>query len=483
MREQRKRKIEKGLIDGRISSSIWKLAAPMMVGGALQNLFSMVDLYFVGRLGHVEIAALSIAGTVVAILMMIAQGIAVGTTALVAQSIGQREHEKADLILGQTLLLCIIGSIIMLIVTIFLIEPLLRLFGARDDVLIYATGYLRIIFGWSIFILFFVGINSTIRGAGDAKTPLKALIIANVINIFLDPILIMGYGPCPQLGVEGSAIATVASRGIGLTFLFWHLIFGNSTVHFKLKHLKPIPTLMKRITSIGSFASLQVFIREVSFLFLMRLVCSFGAITLAAYGIGARIRMFIMVPGFGFSSAAAVLVGQNLGANKPKRAEKSAWQAVKYYESLAIPVAILFIIFAPIIIKIFSDQPELVLIGSSFLRYIAVTFPFLAFSIILGQGMNGAGDTKTPTLINAIGQLAFRIPLAYLFALLLKMDQSGIWLGINASDIVQGIGMTIVFYSGHWKKVYIKNSRKLERKPLTPSTDAGLPSSGAEEAL
>ena len=483
MAKQRERRIEKGLTEGHISASIWKLAAPMMIGGALQNLFSMVDLYFVGRLGHIEVAALSIAGTVVSILMMLVMGIAVGTTALVAHFTGTKNHERADEVLGQTFLLGIIGSLIMLIVALFLVEPLLRIFGATDYVLIYASEYLRITFGLSITIFFFVGINHALRGSGDAKTPLKALIVANIINIFLDPALIMGYGPFPQMGVAGSAIATVTSRGIGVIFLIFHTIFGHSTIQLKLKYLKPQSVLMKRIISIGSFSSLQVFIREVSFLFLMRLVSSFGAITLAAYGIGSRLRMFIMVPGFGFSSAAAVLVGQNMGAKQPKRAAKSVWQAVFYYQSIAISLAIIFLIFAPHIVGFFNNQPDVIRIGSSFLRYLAITFPFLAFSLVLGQGMNGAGDTRTPTIVNAIGQLGFRVPLAYIFALLIGMSQTGIWLGINASDVTQGLGMIFVFSSGHWKKVYAKHREKLEGKPIIPTTDAGLPSSGVEEAL
>jgi putative MATE family efflux protein len=326
----RQRRIEKGLTDGRISSSVWKLAAPMMIGGTLQNLFSMVDLYFIGRLGHLQVAALSISGTIVAILMMIVMGIGVGTTALVAHFTGDKKPENADRVMGQTLLLGLIGSVIMLIIAVALVEPLLYLFGATGDVLIYAAEYLRIIFGWSITIFFFVGINQALRGSGDAKTPLKALIIANIINIILDPMLIMGYGPFPPMGVAGSAIATVFSRGVGFLFLLRHTIFGCSTLHFKLKHLRPDPILMKRIVNIGWFASMQVFIREISFLLLMRLVASFGAVTIAAYGIGSRLRMFIMVPGFGFASSAAVLVGQNLGAQQPERAAQSAWRTVLF---------------------------------------------------------------------------------------------------------------------------------------------------------
>jgi putative MATE family efflux protein len=365
----------------------------------------------------------------------------------------------------------------MLPVAFFLLEPLLRLFGATGDVVYYAVSYLKITFTYSIIIFLFVGINNALRGSGDAKTPLYALITANILNIILNPFLIMGYGPFPKMGVSGSAMATVITRGIGVLFLFYHLIFGHSTIHLELKNLKPLPSLMKQIMSIGFFASLQIFIREISFLFLMRLVASFGAVTLAAYGIGSRIRSFIMVPGFGFASAAAVLTGQNLGAGKPDRAQKATWQAVLYYEYISIPLAVLFLIFAPDIVRIFNSNPEVISIGSSFIRYVAVTFPFIAFSLVLSEAMNGAGDTKTPTVLNAIGQLGFRIPFAYICALGLKMGHNGIWLGINASDIFQGIAMIIAFQSGHWKKVFIKRKKMFSPEPVANDIAASIPSS------
>jgi putative MATE family efflux protein len=477
MEMKRERKIENRLITGNISRFIWTLATPMMIGGALEDLFSMVDLYFVGKLGHIEVAALAIAGTVVAILMMMVQGITVGTTALIAHFTGDRNYEEADIVLGQTFILGLIGSFIMYIVAVFLVEPILILFGAEGEVLIYAADYLKITFGWSIAIFFFEGVNQALRGSGDAQMPLKALIIANILNIILDPLLIMGYGPFPKMGVAGAAIATALTRGIGFIFLFLHLTVGHSTLQFKVRYTKPNLFLMKRIISIGSFSSLQVFIREVSFLFLMRLVASFGAITLAAYGIGARLRMVIMVPGLGFANSASVLLGQNMGAKQPERATESAWRTVLYYEFIAIPLATIFIIFAPQLVAIFAKQPEVIRIGTSFLRYLGVTFPFLALSLVLGQAMNGAGDTAAPTIINAIAQLGVRIPLAYIFALVVGMGSSGIWLGINASDIAQGLGMVFLFRSGHWKKVYAKHREKLEQQPIRTTRKAEMPSS------
>ena len=369
----------------------------------------------------------------------------------------------SDKVLGQTLVLSIIGSMLMLIVSFFLVEPLLRLFGAKGDVLFYAAEYLKINFTFSIVIFLFAGVTNALQGSGDAKTPLHALIVANILNIILDPMLIMGYGPFPAMGVAGSALATVITRGIGVFVPFVHLFFGHSTLHLKWKYFKPCYVFDEENRKHRFFCfSSSVYSRDIVFVS-NAIGDIFGDATLAAYGIGSRLRTFIMVPGFGFASAAAVLVGQNLGAGKPERAKKSAWQAVMYYEIIAIPLAVLFLIFAQPLVGIFNDHPEVITIGSSFLRYLAVTFPFLAFSLVFSQALNGAGDTKTATLINAIGQLLFRVPFAYFCALVLGLGYKGIWLGINASDVVQGIGMIIVFNLGHWQKVFLEHKKKLSR--------------------
>jgi putative MATE family efflux protein len=461
--KQKERRIEQDITEGRVSQSVWKIALPMMVGGFLQDLFSLVDLFFVGRLGHVEVAALSLAGTVMAILLMLVQGIGVGTTALVAHFVGRKEYERADEVVGQTLLLGAAGSLIMLGVSFLALEPLLRLFGATGDVLTYTAQYLRINFVFSLVIFFFNGMNQALRGSGDAMTPLIALAIGNVLNIILDPILIMGYGPFPKMGVAGSATATVITRSIGLIFIAFHLTVRKSTLRFKFTSLKPNPVLMERIVSIGAFGSLQVLVREISLLLLMRLITSFGDVTLAAYGIGNRLRQVIMVPGQGFAAAAAVLVGQNLGAGKPDRAARCAWRTVAYYECFAVPMSAILIALAPQLVAIFNNHPDVIRIGASFIRYLGVTFPFIVVSLVLSQAMNGAGDSRTATIINAIGQLAFRIPVAYLFARNLGLGPAGIWLGINSSDIVQGVGMAFAFQTGHWQKVYAGHKEALER--------------------
>ena len=460
---KRERRINSQIIEGGLRKNIWKLALPMMAGAGLQNIFSLVDLFFIGKLGHIAIAALSIAGAVMAVILMLIIGIATGTTALVAHFIGKQDYENADNTAFQTLLLGIIGSIFILFIGLFGITPLLKLFGAEGEILSLATIYLKITFLYSIFIFLFVGLNQALRGAGDTITPLKILVIVNIINIILDPMLIFGFGPFPRMGIAGSAAATVFSRAIGTFFLFYHLLFRPSVIQFHRGIFKVDFPLMKKIAKIGIFASLQVFLRQVSFLLLIRLVASFGATSLAAYGIGSRLRMLAMMPGFGLASAGAIMVGQNMGAGFPERARVSGWEVVKAYQTIALPMSFLFILFAPFLISVFSQQAEVIHIGVIFLRFSFAAFPCVAVSIVLGRSMNGAGDTFAPAIITGIAKLLFCIPLAYLLSLYFHLNQNGIWLGMSISDVFQSLLFIWYFKKGLWQKRYYEHRESLEK--------------------
>ena len=448
------RKIYKNITEGGLRSSVWKLAMPMMAGALLQNLFSLVDLFFIGRLGYISVAALSISGVIISVLMMVAIGISTGTTALVAHFIGKKDYASADNTLFQTVILSIICSVGMALTGLFEITNILHLFGASSDIIPAASEYLKISFIGSISIFLFIGMNQALRGSGDAVTPLKILAIANILNITLDPLLIFGIGIFPQLGVAGSAAATIISRAIGIIIILRHLIFGNSSLHFHKDNLKVNPVIMSRIIRIGFFASLEILLRQLSLLLLLRLINYFGITCLAAYGIAIRLRMSVMMLGFGMGIASSVLIGQNMGAGQPKRAAQLGWKTLKYYEFIVIPIAVIFFIFSPQIIGLFSNNNNVVKLGSDFLRFIALTLPFLASSIILGKGMSGAGDTIAPAAMTGISQLGLRIPVAYALVIIFKMGNNGIWLGINASDIFQALVMTWYFKRGFWKKRY-----------------------------
>ncbi len=463
MSKVRPRKINNSITEGGLRSSLWKLAMPMMIGALLQDLFSLADLFFVGRLGHIAVAALSIAGVIIAVILMAVIGISAGTTALIAHFIGKKDYNSADNVLFQTVVVSVVSALGMALIGLFGVNGLLRIFGASLDVIPAASGYLKISFIWSIVIFLFIAFNQALRGSGDAMMPLKVLILANVINIMLDPLFIFGFGFFPGMGVAGSALATVISRAIGVIILLRHFVSGHSSLHFHKDIFKINFILIGRMLKIGFFASFEVLLRQLSLLLLLRLITSFGTACLAAYGIAIRLRMAVMMFGFGMGTASSVLIGQNMGAGHPDRATISGWKALKYYELFIVPIAILFFIFSPQIIGIFSNNPEVLKIGSNFLRFIAVTLPFLASALILGRGISGAGDTIAPAAMTGIAQLGVRIPLAYALVIIFGWGNNGIWLGINASDICQGLAMMWYFRKGLWQKRYHEHRAVLEQ--------------------
>ena len=454
---------------GRLERSFWSLAIPMMAGALMQNLFSLVDLFFVGRLGHVAVAALSIAGVILGVIMMAAIGIATGTTALIAHFTGKKDYSGADRVLFQTVIICTVSSLVMILVGIFGVVGLLHIFGTSEEIIPAASSYLRISFIFSIFIFLFIGFNQALRGSGDAITPLKVLVLVNIVNIILDPLFIFGLGFFPKLGVAGSALATVISRALGVTIILGYFIWGKSTLHFHRGMFKINLPIIDRIVKIGFFASFEVLLRQLSLLLLLRLVNSFGVAALAAYGIAIRLRMTVMMLGFGMGIACAVIIGQNMGAGYVPRARRAGWQGLKYYEFIVIPIAGLFFIFSPHIVGIFNNNPDVIKIGSSLLRFIAVTLPFLAMVLTLGRGIAGAGDTIASAIMTAVAQLGLRIPVAYFAALVLNWGTNGIWLGINASDIFQGLAMVWYFKRGFWQKRYYKHRAILERESFIPA--------------
>jgi len=447
-----------------LQSSIWKLAMPMMVGAVLHDLFSLADLFFVGRLGHIAVAALSMAGVIIAVIMMAAIGISAGTTALIAHFIGKKDYDSADSVLFQTVVVSIICSAGMILIGLFGTVGLLRIFGATPEIIPDASAYLKISFIWSIFVFLFIGFSQALRGAGDAIVPLKILIFANIVNIILDPLLIFGLGFFPRMEVAGSAAATVISQSVGVLLLIGHLLFGHSSLHLHKDIFKVNFKIIGRMVKIGFFASFEVLLRQLSLLLLLRLITSFGAACLAAFGIAIRLRMAVMMFGLGMGAACSILIGQNMGAGYPDRAMQSGKKTLKYYELIVMPVAVLFFILSPHIVGVFNNHPDVVNIGTSLLRFIAVTFPFLALSLILGRGITGAGDTIAPAVMTGVAQLGLRIPIAYAMAIIFGLGTNGIWLGINASDICQGLAMMWYFKRGFWQKRYYKHRAILEQE-------------------
>ncbi|MCF7894942.1 MAG: MATE family efflux transporter [Candidatus Omnitrophica bacterium] len=458
----RTRKTNPQITEGNIKASLWKLSLPLVFGAFLHNLFNLVDLFFIGKLGPIALAALSIAGVIVSILIMVALGISTGTTALIAHYTGRRDYQKADNVLIQAIILSIICSILMLVTGLLWMEPILKIIGATPEVTPYAGEYLKIAFSFSFFIFLFFAFNQSLRGSGDTITPLKALIFANILNIILDPLLIFGIGFFPRLEVAGSAIATVISRAFGLLFLLKHFISGYSSLHLNKKSLYLNLSVLIRMVKIGFFSSLEVLMRQISLLFLIKIISLFGTAVLAAYGIVVRLRLFIIMFGISIGIATSILIGQNMGSNKPKRAHQAGWQAVKYYQMLVVPIAIIFFVFAAQIIAIFTKDKEIINSASIFLRFISISLPFLTPALVLGKGITGAGDTIGPATMTGIFQLLWRIPVAYILANLFALKVIGVYIAVSSSDLLHGLTMGIYFQKGSWQKRYHKHRKILD---------------------
>jgi putative MATE family efflux protein len=443
------RKPTRDLTEGSILRNIWHISLPVMVGNMLQNTFNIVDMIFVGKLGPAAIAAVGMSGVIMGTLYVAIFGINMGTTAMVARFFGANEKTKAENVAMQSVILGLFCYVFILIAGYTLSGPMLKGLGASDEVLVHGIKYIRVMFIGSIMMILSFILGTALRAAGDALTPMVILAISTVLNIGLDPLLIFGLWKFPELGVAGSAVATVIARAIGVFILLWLFLNDKAIIRLRIANAKIDLSLMGRIMRIGVFASIQGILRNVSGLILTRIVATYGTFAVAAYVVGMRLQFIVLMPGFGLATAVATLVGQNLGAKKPERAARTAWITVGIGAGIMAFLGIIYIIFARSIISIFNDHPEVLKVGVVYLRILASTFGIIAFGIILGRALNGAGDTVSPMVITAIGLLGFRIGLSLI--LTQSLELMGIWIGIASSSIIQGIMMIAWFSTGRWK--------------------------------
>ena len=437
------------LTEGSIVRNIWHLSWPIMIGNLLQNAFNIVDMIFVGRLGPSAIAAVGMSGIILGILFVAIFGIHMGTVALVARAIGAKRKSEAENVAMQSLILGLFCYVAIAVIGHPLAPYILEMLGASEDVIPQGVGYMRVMFLGSFTMILSITLASVLRAAGDAITPLIILAVSTVVNICLDPLLIFGYWGLPELGVAGSAVATVIARGVGVGIFLWIFHRGRAIVHLDIAKAKIDFPTMQRIVRIGVFSSIQAILRNVSGLILTRLVAIYGTYAVAAYVVGMRLQMIVLMPGFGFATAVATLVGQNLGAEKPQRAARTAWITVALGAGIMVFLGIVYIAFSRSIIGVFNDHPEVMKTGVVYLRIIASTFGFIGLAIILGRALNGAGDTVSPMVMTAIGLLGFRIGLSLILAQ--KMALMGIWFGIASSSIIQGLMVGFWFSTGRWK--------------------------------
>ena len=436
---------------GPIGRALGLLAIPMMLEMVMESVFAIVDIAFVSRLGTDAVAAVGITEALVTVLYAVAIGFGMAVTAMVSRRIGAGDPDGAARVTGQAILLGAAMSVIVGAIGILYAEDMLRLMGASQSVVDLGTGFATVLIGGSVSIIYLFVLNAAFRGAGDATVALRSLWLANGINIVLDPCLIFGLGPFPEMGVTGAAVATTIGRGTGVLYQLWYLTGSRGRLAFHLRHLRFAPALSAHLVRISLGGITQFLVATSSWIVLMRIVAIYGSAAVAAYTIALRMFEFVYLPSWGLGNAAATLVGQNLGAGEPRRAEQSAWKAARYNTVFLTVVGVGMIVFAPGLTSLFSDDPDVLRWGTSCLRILGLGFPMYAIGEILVQSFNGAGDTYTPVALNLICFWALQIPLAWWLAATVDLGPDGVFWAIVVAETLLTIMSIIVFRKGRWK--------------------------------
>jgi len=435
----------------RIGRAIMLLAIPMMLEMMMESLFAVVDMFWVAHLGADSIATIGFTEGLLTLIYTVALGLSIATTATVARRIGEKDPKAASETAAQAIILGAIIAIALGVSGAIFAPQLLTLMGASPAVIKIGSGYARAIFGGSGTVMLLFLINAVFRGAGDASLAMRVLWTANIINIVLNPLLIFGVGPFPRLGVTGSGIGTTIGRGIGVVFQLFMLTGGWSRVVVHAREFRLRPALMLKLLRLSLGGMLQYFVGTSSWILLIRMTAPFGSVVIAGYTIMLRIILFALLPSWGMAGAAATLVGQNLGAQKPDRAESAVWRAGFYNMIVLGLVAILFEIFALQLVGIFTNDQAVAQVASNSLRIISCGYIFYAWGMVAIQAFNGAGDTVTPTLINLFCFWAGQLPIAWWLAFHTRLASNGIFTAIAiAQSLIAIIGM-LAFRRGTWK--------------------------------
>jgi putative MATE family efflux protein len=436
--------------EGPIGRAILVLAIPMVLELALESVFAVVDVFFVSRLGADAIATVGLTESMLTIIYAVAAGLSVGAMATVARRIGEKNPDGAARAAVQAVALGIMVAVQSGVAGAVFGPRLLALMGATPGVLANSS-YTSIMLGMNGVILMIFLINAVFRGAGDAAIAMRVLWIANAINICLDPCLIFGLGPFPRLGVTGAAVATTTGRSIGVLLqLFW-LWRGNGRVAIQRVHVRLEPRVLMNMVRLSGSAVVQALIGTTSYVGLVRIIAAFGSAPLAGYTIGIRMIIFALLPSWGMSNAAATLVGQNLGAGKPDRAETSVWRTAFYNMLFLAGVGAVFVTFAPLLVSAFTTDPAVAPFAIGCLRIVSSGFMFYAYGMVLTQSFNGAGDTWTPTLLNLLCFWLFEIPFAYVLAHVLQAGPKGAFWAIAVAFSMLAVLSAALFRRGRWK--------------------------------
>jgi len=438
---------------GNLNRAILLLAIPMVLEMVLESLFAVVDVFWVAHVGANAVATVGLTESILMLVFAVGMGLALSTTAMVARRIGEKDHEGAAVAAVQAIFLGLAVSV-MIGVPCFIFAPrLLQLMGATPDIIATGSWYARIALGGGsgAVVLLFLN-NAIFRGAGDAAIAMRLLWVSNIINLLLDPCLIFGLGPFHRFGVTGAALATWTGRSIGVLYQFYRLMRGTERIRVLRKQIRLNLDVLWRLVRVSLTGIVQFAIQNTSWIGLVRIVSFFGAAAVAGYTIAIRIVIFVILPSWGLSNAAATLVGQNLGAKHPDRAEKSVWRTGFYNMLFLGGVGLIFVVFAEPIVSLFTQDPAVLPLAASCLRLVSYGNIGYAYGMVMLQAFNGAGDTVTPTIVNFFGFWLLEIPLAYWLAMRTGLRSNGVYLSIVIAECAVAIASVILFKRGRWKQ-------------------------------
>ncbi|RAJ12413.1 MATE family efflux transporter [Arenibacter echinorum] len=440
---------------GSIRKAIFMLSIPMVLEMLMESIFALVDIAFVSRVSVNAVATIGLTESVITLIYAVAIGLSMAATAIVARRVGEKNLQGARESAVQVIILGITVAIITGLIGAIYSKEILGLMGGSSELIQEGHGYTRLMIGGNITILLLFLINAIFRGAGDASVAMWILVLSNGLNIILDPIFIFGWGPIPEYGVMGAAIATNIGRGTAVLFQFIILFYGWSKIKIGISDIVIRFKVMMNIIKVSAGGIAQFLIGTSSWIFLMRIMSEFGSEVLAGYTIAIRVIMFSLMPSWGMSNAAATLVGQNLGANKPDRAEESVWKTGKYNAIFMFSISLIYLCFPEKIIMLFNTTPQVVEYGTLCLQIIAAGYVFYAYGMVLTQAFNGAGDTRTPTKINFLIFWVLQLPFAYVMAITFKFGAVWVFLAISIAEILLTVISYILFKKGKWKEIKV----------------------------
>jgi putative MATE family efflux protein len=435
----------------RIGRAITLLAIPMVLEASMESLFAIVDMFWVARLGSDAVATVGLTESVLTIIFAIAMGLSTATAAMVARRIGEKNNDGAADTAMQGILLGVAFAGVLGLVGAWFAPDVLRLMGSSESIIRTGSGYTRMIYGSSAAVMLLFLINGVFRGAGDAALAMRVLWIGNLINIVLNPFLIFGIGPFPKLGVLGSGVGTTIGRSTAVLIQFWMLTHGKSRVVVHFKHVRLHAEVMATLIRVAAGGIFQYFVGVASWIGLVRMAASFGSVAVAAYTLAIRIVIFAILPSWGMANAAATLVGQNLGAKKPDRAEQSVWRAGFYNMIFLGLVALAFVLFADPLISVFTSDASVAPAAAHALRVISYGYIFYAWGMVMVSSFNGAGDTYTPTVLNLVCYWLLRIPLAWVLSFKFNLGPNGVFWSIPIADSILAVIGVVAFRTGKWK--------------------------------